>query len=75
MLSADTKEVYSEIHTKQFVQNKAVLHAADEVATYVVSCNQRHHFCNHINSHLSQQFFTCKQLTKTLRSKRPAVVD
>ena len=29
--------------------------------------------CNHINSLLSQHFFTCKQLTKTLGSKRPAV--
>ena len=29
--------------------------------------------CNHINSLLSQHFSTCKLLTKTLRSKRPAV--
>ena len=29
--------------------------------------------CNHINSLLSQHFSTCKQLTKTLGSRRPAV--
>ena len=29
--------------------------------------------CNHINSLLSQHFSTCKQLTKILGSKRPAV--
>ena len=29
--------------------------------------------CNHINRLLSQHFSTCKQLTKTLGSKRPAV--